>query len=73
MEYVCFLLSYPTQPHRVLLPVDETKKRSVRQSLALFVHPDNEVVVECVDGSNKYPPITAEQDTWRRLNQTYNY
>ena len=59
------------QPHRVLLPDDEIKWRTVRQSMAFFVHPDNEVMAECIDGSNKYPPITAREDTDRRLNATY--
>ena len=44
----------------------------VRQSIAFFVHPDNEVIVECIDGSNKYPPTTAREDTDRRLGQTYH-
>ena len=61
------------QPHRVLLPVEESDKKSVRQSLAFFCHPDNGVVVECVDGSNKYPPIRADEDCWNRLNRTYQY
>ena len=58
------------QPHRVLLPDDEVQWRTVRQSMAFFVHPDNEVMVECID-SNKYPPISAREDTDRRLAVTY--
>ena len=61
------------QPHRVLLPEGETQRMSVRQSLAFFCHPDNTVLVECVDGSNKYPPVLAKDDLWRRLNRTYGY
>ena len=57
----------------MLLPEEESDKRSVRQSLAFFCHPDNEVVVECVDGSNKYPPVRADEDCWDRLNKTYKY
>ena len=59
------------QPHRVLLPDDEVQWRTVRQSMAFFVHPDNEVMVECIDGSKKYPPILAREDTDRRLAVTY--
>ncbi|XP_064406736.1 uncharacterized protein LOC135351611 [Halichondria panicea] len=62
---------YPATPHRVLVPDDETVKERVRQSIAFFVHPDNEVLVETIDGSNKYPPITALEDTFRRLKQSY--
>ena len=60
------------QPHRVLIPEEDTKKQAVRRSIAFFVQPDNNVLVECVDGSNKYPPITAQEDTRRRYNRTYN-
>ena len=65
--------SYFLQPHRVLIPEEETKKQAVRQSIAFFTHPDNDVLVECVDGSNKYPPITALEDTRRRQYSSYNY
>ncbi len=59
------------QPHRVLVPEDEVVKGRVRQSIAFFVHPDNEVLLETIDGSNKYPPITALEDTFKRLKQSY--
>ena len=71
-QYIVY--SEPTeylQPHRVLLPDNEIGWRTVRQSLAFFVHPDNDVMVECIDGSNKYPPISAREDTDRRLAVTY--
>ena len=68
-----FPFYYP-QPHRVLNPVDESIQRKSRQSLAIFIHPDHETVIECIDGSNKYPPITAYEDTYQRLFNTYqNY
>ena len=40
------------QPHRVLLPDDEVKKRAVRQCVTFFkfLHPDNDVLMECIDG-----------------------
>ena len=63
---------YNPQPHRVLNPVDESIQRKSRQSLAIFIHPDHETVIECIDGSNKYPPITAYEDTYQRLFRTYN-
>ncbi|XP_019750315.1 UPF0676 protein C1494.01-like [Hippocampus comes] len=43
-------------PHRVLLP-PAGDCSSTRQSLAFFLHPDNEAVVSCIDGSDKYPPL----------------
>ena len=70
---MCVCACLWTQPHRVLLPEKESEKGSVRQSLAFFCHPDNTVVVECVDGSNKYPPVRADEDCWNRLNKTYQY
>ncbi len=66
---IFMVIPLPFQPHRVLLPGEG--RNAVRQSLAFFVHPDNEVMVECVDGSNKYPAVTAAQDTIRRLDRTY--
>ena len=56
------------QPHRVLLPDDEVKKWTVRQCVTFFLHPDNDVLMECIDGSNNYPPITAKEATDQRLN-----
>ncbi len=61
------------QPHRVLVPEDEVVKGRVRQSIAFFAHPDNEVLVETIDGSNKYPPITALESQLRRFKLIINY
>ena len=69
--YTLYLL--PFSPHRVLLPDDEVRWGTVHQSMAFFVHPDNEVMVECIDGSNKYPPITAREDADRKLKSAYDY
>lgn len=55
------------QPHRILLPEDEKIRQQSRQSIALFVHPDHDLVIEGVDGSGKYPPITAFEDTNSRM------
>ena len=30
-------------------------------------------MVECIDGSNKYPSITAREDADRKLKATYDY
>ncbi|CAN9498877.1 unnamed protein product [Ophioblennius macclurei] len=55
--------------HRVLLPSAEDS--STRQSLAFFAHPDNEALITCCDGSNKYPPVKAGEYLLQRLNDTY--
>lgn len=59
--------------HRVLIPEIELKHTIPRRSLVLFADPDYEALIECVDGSNKYPPITSGEWKKRRLLETYNY
>ena len=59
------------KPHRVLIPVDEAKRQVVRQSIAFFGHPDSKCVIKCINGSNKYAPITAEDDLAERFARTY--
>ena len=39
------LISLLIKMHRVQIPKEETRQRCSRQSLAFFVHPDNEVMV----------------------------
>uniref|UniRef100_A0A3P9K1E0 Si:dkey-10o6.2 n=1 Tax=Oryzias latipes TaxID=8090 RepID=A0A3P9K1E0_ORYLA len=55
--------------HRVLLP--PAGDSCTRQSLAFFLHPDDEAVITCLDGSNKYPPITAEAHALKKLRDSY--
>ncbi|XP_072322174.1 uncharacterized protein [Scyliorhinus torazame] len=57
--------------HRVLLPQSDDKMCQSRQSLAFFVHPDNDVIVTCCDGSEKYPPTNTLQYLMGRINATY--
>ena len=45
--------------HRIPIPEDEFRWKSVRQSVGWFLHPDDEYVVTCLDGSGKYEPITS--------------
>lgn len=59
--------------HRVSVPAEECHRRVPRRSLAFFVHPDDDTVVKCLDGTEKYPPITAYDYLWQRLNATYEY
>ncbi|XP_052086982.1 uncharacterized protein LOC127724148 [Mytilus californianus] len=46
--------------HRVLIPGEEIQKRRDRQSVALFVLPDDDAIIRCLDNSNKYEPITSQ-------------
>lgn len=51
--------------------MDKAKRQAVRQSIAFFAHPDNKSVIKCIDGSDKYAPITAEDDLAERFSKTY--
>ena len=44
--------------HRVVGSGEASK---ARQSIAFFCNPDNDVIVECLDGSDKYEPINAHK------------
>eukprot|EP00064_Thunnus_orientalis_P005459 superscaffoldBa00000535_g5473 len=55
--------------HRVLLP--PAGDSSTRQSLAFFVQPDDEALITCFDGSDKYPPVTAGAYIIERFNESY--
>jgi len=57
------------QRHRVLLP--PVGEFSTRQSLAFFVHPDDDALITCCDGSNKYPPVTSGAYLMERFSETY--
>ena len=67
------LISLFIKMHRVQIPKEETRQRCSRQSLAFFVHPDNEVMVSPLDGSTKYPTISALDHLNQRYSQTYTY
>lgn len=43
-----------------------------RQSVVCFVHPDEDCLVECVDGSNKYPPILELDYLRKRFDDTFH-
>lgn len=45
--------------HRVLIPEEELQRKSCRQSIVFFVEPDDDFVVKCLDGSDKYEPIRS--------------
>lgn len=55
--------------HRVLI---HNRNRSARQSLAYFVHPDNDVEVSCLDGSDKYQSVNALSYLRNKFAETYN-
>jgi len=55
------MLLMAVQRHRVLIPEDERQRQLMRRSIVFFVVPDNDVIVRCLDGSDKYPPVNAMQ------------
>lgn len=62
--------------HRVVIPTSPTQQERERFSIALFVHPDDETMIEtlptCLQrGGRSYAPITALSYLLARLNQTY--
>ena len=60
----------PLQKHRVMMPVTAKTGRCHRRSIVCFVHPDANCMIECIDASNKYPPITAEDYIKQRFSET---
>ena len=56
--------------HRILIPQDERRNMS-RQSLVYFLVPDNDLVIKCLDGSNKYKPMTSRQFVDDKLENQY--
>ena len=45
--------------HRIPIPAEQTQKTSTRQSCVLYLHPDDDFVIKCLDGSDKYGPVTS--------------
>ena len=54
------------------MPEEEVRLKSTRQSIAFFVHPDNDVVVSQLNGSGEHPPVGALDYLKTRLSATYN-
>ena len=58
------------QPHRVIIPQDKQSRSSRRQASAVFVHPDADTLISCLDGGDKYPDILAGKHTRNRIEDT---
>ncbi|KAK3101409.1 hypothetical protein FSP39_003346, partial [Pinctada imbricata] len=59
------------QKHRVQVPAEEVKSTKGRQSIAFFVHADDHVMLECIDKSNKYEPISSIDFISKKFSQIY--
>ena len=57
--------------HCVRIPEAETRKMLTRQSFVFFGHPDDDYEVKCLDGSDKYEPITGLGYLNYRFSLTY--
>ena len=66
------MVTYLSQEHRVLFP-EEEKLHHPRRSIAFFFRPDDNAVIKCLDGSDKYPPIEAGKYISELLSNTYQY
>ncbi|XP_050991009.1 LOW QUALITY PROTEIN: uncharacterized protein si:dkey-10o6.2 [Labeo rohita] len=60
---------YVSAVHRVLLP--PAGDSGTRQSLAFFVQPDDEAIISCCDGSDKYPPVKSADYLLSRFKDSY--
>ncbi len=59
--------------HRVEIPEEKVMHNRLRKSIAFFANADSDVIVKPIDGSNKYPPISAAEYQEMRANQTWDY
>ena len=59
------------QKHRILMPDDEDRRLKPRQSIVFFGNPDDNVLIQPVDGSEKYEPIRAEDFLRMRFYTTF--
>ena len=65
---------YPATRHRIMVPESEWKRKTPRQSIVLFVHPDDETLIQPLPGINgppRYEPVTALQHLLNRFSATY--
>ncbi|XP_037035049.1 UPF0676 protein C1494.01-like isoform X2 [Bradysia coprophila] len=69
---------FPATKHRVLIPEAEIKKKTPRQSIVYFHHPDNSAIVTPLGAKNpidknEYGSINAGDYAQQRLDSTYKY
>ncbi|XP_065566440.1 uncharacterized protein LOC136031088 [Artemia franciscana] len=66
---------YPATKHRVRIPQEELKLKTIRQSMVYFVHPDNDFEIRPLNGnrSNYSEPTTSRKWTQMKLDASYKY
>ena len=70
----------PATMHRVVIPDEEVKKKTARQSIVFFVHPNKEAAVFPLPGfepesdrDGKYQRVTAQEHVLKRFEANYRY
>ncbi len=61
---------FPATLHRVVVPKAEFKRKTSRQSIVFFLHPDGETCVEDKVNAAK-PSVIARDHVMNRFKQTY--
>ena len=59
------------QEHRVVIPEAPSDREKVRMSVVYFAQPDRDSLLQCLDGSDKYEPMTSLEFLSMRLRATY--
>ncbi len=66
---------YKAPLHRVVIPEDEAVRRTPRQSVALFIHADDDVTIEPIGEAkpilDKYKAHNAKETTLRKFETMY--
>ena len=60
------------QVHRVVIPEAPSDREKVRMSVAYFMQPDPDCLVQGLDGSDKYEPITSLEFLKMKLKATHS-
>lgn len=70
----------PATMHRVVIPEEEVKKKTARQSIVFFVHPNKEAPVFPLPGfeptedpEGKFQRVTAQEHVLKRFEANYRY
>ena len=61
----------PGSVHRILIPEKENQRKRIRQALIFFFVPDDNCVIKCLDGSDKYEPILSRSYAEDKFSNQY--
>lgn len=66
-------VTFHLQVHRVLVPEEEIRRKAHRQSVVLFVHPDNDVMVNPLLNQDAINGVNALDYLKQRLSASYKF